>query len=302
MKNLYKRTDIFSCHHDSHRGFKNRISVYHILKEKKCFPQGCFYFRWKCKLLSKQKKCHRGFRQVGRKCFGCRYFYEEKVHNYPELQIDEEQYLNFLEELDKFEDWLEQIQYRDIEISGIVSGIKPHFQKRIYPKAEHLSFKGYILIFKNIFLDRYHMDDYVYGLISSNYYQKIKLGRGTKIEAIARLKTAQGRLILTNFRRIEIIEEGEPPYWNDQQVLIVRETATEFNEQPESCVQCPFGALVDVLYLKNHHSHSRRSLLCLKGNLDYRDCYVRAEYCGLEKDAHEIYSTSCQSGKKTFHL
>ena len=79
MKNQYKRTDIFRCVHDVHQKFQNRISVYHILKEKQCYPQGCFYFRWRCKQLNKKNKCYRGFFHVGRKCFGCRDFYDEKI-------------------------------------------------------------------------------------------------------------------------------------------------------------------------------------------------------------------------------
>ena len=96
MKNPYKSTEIFRCVHESHQGYKNKISVYHILKARSCYPEGCIYFRWRCKLLNKKKKCHRGYRHVGRNCFGCKEFYDEKIHNFPELQVSQDEYKDFL--------------------------------------------------------------------------------------------------------------------------------------------------------------------------------------------------------------
>ena len=148
MKNLYKKNDIFRCVHESHKGFKNKISVYHILEKKSCYPHGCLYFKWQCKQLNKRKKCSRGFHYVGRKCFGCKDFYEDKIHNYPELQIGPKDYNTFLKEYEDFKDWLDELRGKNIEISGKLKGIKPHFQKRIYPKSSFLSFQGYILIFE----------------------------------------------------------------------------------------------------------------------------------------------------------
>lgn len=300
MKNLYKRSNIFTCYHETHSGFKNKISVFHILKEKKCYPQGCFYFRWHCKELSKRNKCHRGFTRVGRKCFGCRSFYEEKIHNYPELKVTESEYKNFLKELDVFEDWLSENENKELEILGTVRGVKPHFVQKIYPKGSHLSSRGYLLIFNGIYLGRQRIDDYVYGQISANYFQKLRLGKGDHIEAIARLTTREGRLLLTRFRRVDVLEKGEPPLWDEQRVLLARETATEFSFQPEDCVQCPFGALVDVQYMKDHHSHSHRKLLCLKGQQDYKDCYIKAEYCGLDREANDLPKDTCEPQQKIF--
>jgi len=293
LKNLYKFTHIFSCVHESHRGYKNKMSVYHILKEKKCYPHGCIYFRWLCKQLNKRKKCDRGFKHVGRKCFGCKYFYEEKIHNYPVLQVSETEYQNFLKELDIFEDWLKDIQERELEIDGTVDSVKPLFVKKIYPKTEFISFRGYLIVFKEIFLGRDRWEDYAYARISADYYDSLKLGVGDRLEARARVKTDRGRIILHRLKSVMVINRGQPAEWSKQNVLLARETATQFPEQPEKCVQCPFGALVDV---ENHHHRrvfSSRQLLCLKGILNYRDCYVKAEYCGLDKEANDLPDKLC---------
>ena len=293
MKNLYKFTHMFSCVHESHSGYKNKMSVYHILKEKKCYPHGCIYFRWRCKQLNKRKKCDRGFKHVGRNCFGCKYFYEEKIHNYPVLQVSKSEYRTFLSQLDEFEDWLSEVQEREQEIDGIIDSIKPLFVKKIYPKTDFISFRGYLIVFKEIFLGRVHWEDYAYARISSDYYNSLKLGVGDRLEARARIKTDRGRIILHHLKAVTVISRGQPAEWNREKVLLAREVATQFSEQPENCVQCPFGALVDV---ENHHHRrefARRQLLCLKGVQDYRDCYVKVEYCGLDKEANDLPDKLC---------
>lgn len=295
MKNLYKNTQIFRCVHESHQNFKNKISVYHILKEKACYPDGCIYFRWRCKQLNKKKTCHRGYSHVGRKCFGCRDFYEEKIHNYPELQLSQEEYRQFRRELDDFEDWLQEHQFKALEFSGKIENIKPHFVKKVYPQTQFLSFKGFILVFKEIFLDRLHFEDPVYGLISADRLKQLDLGSGTCLEGVADLKLDHGRLILSRFRRTEVLRKGIPLDWNDSFTQLAREIATEFAVQPEDCLQCPYGSLVDVEYHKDHHTYSNRRLICLKGIADYRSCYVRADYCGLDREADDFPQEECQS-------
>jgi hypothetical protein len=293
MKNLYKNMDIFRCIHESHRGFKNKISVYHILKEKACYPQGCIYFRWKCKQLNKKKSCHRGYSHVGRKCFGCRDFYEEKIHNYPELQIPPEKYKEFRRELEDFEDWLEEYRYKSVDFSGEVAAVKPHFINKVYPKTSFLSFRGFIVVLKDVFLDRIHFEDPVYLLITNNYFRRLALGTNARIEGSGNIHIDLGRLTLQKVRRVEILEKGESAYWNEESIQLARETATEFPEQPEGCVQCSMGALVDVEYNRDHHSSSGRKLFCLKGISDYRDCYVRADYCGLDREANAAPTNKC---------
>lgn len=285
MKNLYKNLDIFCCVHEAHSRFKYSVSVYHILRRKNCFPDGCFYFRWKCKLLSKQKVCHRGFRHVGKKCAGCKYFYEEKVHNVPELKIAPEAYKSFLSDLDEFEDWLNMHRLREISFEGRVDGVKPLFVKKQFPKASYNSFKGYLVSFREIFLGNRRLEDFIYLVLSSRYYRDLKVGRGSKLEGRGTLMVDDGRIVIRKPRGIEVLERGDAPVWTDSAVNVARKTATEFPLQPEGCVRCPFGALVDVE--KNGHSRGgrRKELICLKGMADYRNCHVPAEYCGLEAEA-----------------
>ena len=195
MKNLYKNTNIFKCVHESHRGYKKKISVYHILKEKECYPDGCIYFRWKCKILNKKSKCPRGYSRVGRKCFECRDFYEEKIHNYPELQINSEKYQQFLNELDEFEDWLIEYRYKPINFWGKVISVKPNFIQKVHERSAYLSFRGFIIVLKNVFLDNQSFEDPVFALISSKYYLRLSFGTDGEIEGFGNLRLDRGRIV-----------------------------------------------------------------------------------------------------------
>ncbi|MEJ2634529.1 MAG: hypothetical protein P8184_04480 [Calditrichia bacterium] len=238
---------------------------------------------------------------MGRKCFECKEFYEEKIHNHAEVQVSTDEYKAFLKELELFDDWMLEMRNREIEIAGTIDGVKPHFVKKVYPKASFLSFRGYILTFREIYIGRVHLEDYAYARISDQLYQKLQVGAGDEIEARARVKLDHGRLILYALKAIEPVKRGEPAIWSDQKVQLAREVSTEFTIQPEECVQCPFGALIDVEYMKDHHSSPRRQLMCLKGIRDYRDCYVKAEYCGLENDADSGPQEACGQSYKAYY-
>ena len=288
MKNLYKSTDIFKCVHESHKGYKNKISVYHILKEKTCYPDGCIYFRWKCKILNKKSRCSRGFSHVGRKCFGCREFYEEKIHNYPELQIKPENYQQFLNELDEFEDWINDYKYKPINFWGKVASIKPNFIQKVSNKSKFLSFRGFIIVLKDVYLENQLFEDPVYALISSHYYMKLRFGTDGELEGLGQLRIDRGRLVLRQLRKIEINYLGQPPFWNDEKVILSRKTAVEFNNQPENCIKCQFGALIEQEISEIEKSAPRRKLYCLKGMSDYRNCFVPVEFCSGDLENHTL--------------
>lgn len=299
MKNLYKSMNIFKCVHEAHQGFESRMSVHHILNEKGCFPHGCFYFRWHCKLMKQGKKCYRGYNFIGRNCHGCRYFYEEKVHNRAELQIGESEFSEFRRELEEFEDWLGENLNRETEIYGEIDAVKPLFRKRVFPKAESFSFSGFLLIFKQLYFGRMLMEDHVYARISSKTFASFKFGRGDVLTARATLNLDKGRLVLNRLHRVEIEKRGEAPLWDESKALVARETAYPIPLQPEGCVQCPFGSLIDVEDLSRKEPRKYRELYCLKGMKDHRSCHDYVQYCGFDEEANDGVSNaaSCMSRK-----
>ncbi|MCB0290634.1 MAG: hypothetical protein KDH97_10300 [Calditrichaeota bacterium] len=299
MKNAYKRLDIYKCVHESHKGFGSRMSVHHIRNRKGCYPHGCFHFKWHCKLMKQGKSCYRGFKHMGKDCFGCRYFYEEKVHNYPELQISEKEHDDFLRELNLFEDWLDEHLHREWEIHGRVDGVKPLFRKRVYAKGEGFAFGGFLLIFRELYIGKILMEDHVYVQMSEKTYAALKFGRGDLITARATLSMDRGRLVFKRLRRVEMEERGEAPTWDVSKALVARETATRIPIQPDGCVQCPFGALVDVEDLQEAETRKYRQLYCLKGREDFRTCEDYPRHAGRQEidNTRPFNSAACMSRK-----
>jgi hypothetical protein len=299
MRNVYKQLNIFKCVHEAHQGFESRMSVHHILNQKGCYPQGCFYFKGHCKLFKQGKNCYRGYQHIGRNCTGCRYFYEEKVFNRAELQISEAEYRDFQHRLNLFEDWLLENVNREREIHGKIDGVKPLFHKRIYHKGAGFSFSGFLLIFKELYFERELMEDHVYARLSPKTYASLKLGRGDVLTARATLTLDRGRLVLKKLRRFEIEERGEAPVWNESRALVARETATHIPTQPEGCVQCPFGALIDVEDFCERETRFYRQLYCLQGMPDYRVCPEYHRHAGTEEEKQKLptNSASCMARK-----
>lgn len=174
-KNLYKQTDIFKCVHDAHLHFKAQMSPYHILIEKKCYPHGCVYFHWKCRLLAKQHKCFRNFTKVGKECFNCRYFYEEKIHQYPEFLAAQSKSAEFLQNFDEFNEWVQQLKNKRVLCEGTISEVKPDFILKKNDDHYTLFLGGYLVCFAEGYLDNQFFEDRFYLSISTITQKKLML-------------------------------------------------------------------------------------------------------------------------------
>jgi len=272
LKNQYKRQDVFRCSHKAHFKFEKSVSVYHVLLEKKCFPQGCLYFFWKCRLLNKGNSCPKGFEHVGKKCFGCREYYEEKVCYQPELLLKQEEFEKFKKSLEEYQEWLEEVSGKDVEFSGEVNSVKPHLKKIIYPKGVSLKFKGFLLSFKKGWIDRVFFDDYLYARISVGAQRRLNFSRGDKLDFKARLIVDRGRIVLERVRYVEFSEKAGSPSWDLSEALVARSTGTEFDCQPERCLVCEKGCLLDVVDKSSFKEKIYRHLFCLAGTEDPENC------------------------------
>jgi hypothetical protein len=153
--NLYKRPDVFSCPHSSHHRFGGVLTPHHILNEKKCYPDGCMVFVWKCRLLDKGHACPKKFKHVGRQCFSCKQFFEEKYQQQPKLKISGEEFEKFKFKLEDFDFWLDGVIGREIELEATVKTVKPNFRPVGRPDRERYIFTNPFLtahIFTMIYL------------------------------------------------------------------------------------------------------------------------------------------------------
>jgi len=266
--NHYKRHDVFKCTHQSHTHFEHRVSVYHVLKAKKCYPEGCIYFNWRCRKLNKGTTCSRKFKHVGRKCFNCKEFYDEKEMYLPSTIISVEEYRKFTRELNLFEGWLEDLIGKEVTYSGIINSVKPLFHKKSDSRDTHLSFKGFLINFKSGHINRDHFDDMVYLTISSSMQHRYNFCRGDKIDFYARLNETYGRIVLSRINRITIEEKADLEPWTESKAQLAKKTGTIIPFQYEKCLNCDRGSLLDI----SSDSKIHRILFCLEGIRDPHYC------------------------------
>ncbi len=276
MKNQYKRLDIFQCNHEAHKEFGNIVSVYHVLKEKGCYPNGCIYFKWLCKKLNRGLPCPKSFTHVGKKCPSCADYYDEKIIKQPHLLVSTKEYQLFCNDLRKFENWLMEKIGKQANCAGTIKSIKPHYIMHHQNNRQHLSFKGFLLIFKEAFIDITHFEDTIYAHILPWQQTKLKLAEGDKLEFLAKLRLDRGRIVLDKLHQIEIEEKISTNFFSvaeAKQALIIGKV---FDYQWEKCLNCPHGCLVDIKETDfSTNGHKRRKLLCLKGVSHPEHCIIQ---------------------------
>jgi hypothetical protein len=271
--NQHKRQDVFRCGHKAHFKFDKNVSVYHVLRERNCFPQGCIYFLWKCQLLNKGRRCPKGYEHVGRKCFGCKYYYEDKVCHQPEVILENQEFEEFKKSLEEYEEWLESVVGKDVEFSGEINTVKPHLKKIITGSRRSMFFKGFLLSFKQGFVNRVFFDDYTYASVSTKSHEKNRFARGDKVDFLARLRVDHGRIVLDKIRRIEFTEKRDAPSWDFSQAIVAKNVGTELDCQPEKCLRCEKGCLLDVVERSESKDKISRHLFCLAGTEDPEVCF-----------------------------
>jgi hypothetical protein len=276
VRNLYKRIDVFRCSRDGHEHFENAVSVYHVLRERKCYPEGCVYFQWRCRHPLGEKGCPRGFQHVGRLCGSCPHFYDEKVVHTPRLLLDPQQYQSFCSELRAFEGWLEGLRDREVEVEGTVNSVKPWFKElpALGSARPVLIFLGFLLNFSHAYLDLWHWLDLCYLTISKEMQARYCFRKGDRLSFRARVRVDKGRPVLYRMRQLELEQRGEGRYWTMSEALLAQKLGRPLLGQPERCLACEKGALLDVV---GEGGRKGRHLLCLDGVADPGSCLRQAE-------------------------
>ncbi len=268
-KNLFKSIEKFRCVHDVHRHFKSQMSTYHILIEKNCYPDGCVYFQWKCRLLAKQKKCFRNFKKVGKNCTNCKYFYEEKIHQYPEFDQSHESFADFQLEFQEFLEWINHLKHNRVSCEGRISSVKPDLWIEQKQNSHHINVSGFLIAFSSGYIDNLPFEDPFYLSVSSLTQDKLKFKQNDLFEFDAKLNIDRGRLVFRNSGKFYFIERGNEPALNKSNLLVTLATATVQTDQPAKCLNCSQGILADV---NTNSPGPRRSMVCMMGAPDYRLC------------------------------
>jgi hypothetical protein len=286
MINPYKRLNVFKCKSAGHAKFEHRVSVHHVLRVKNCYPQGCIYFLWRCHLLNKGQSCNKGFNHVGRKCFGCRHYFDEKIHNQPFSLLSEDEYYHFLDELEDFEDWLESVKEKQLDIQGTIKTVKPALTKIIHHQSSYLQLNGYFIHFEEAFIDTVHWEDHCYALVYPYQQEQFQFAVSDKIEFRSKIELNKGRLVFRKLNNVEFLDRSQKPTWSQSQALVVKHTTISFSPQPTKCLHCDRGILVDVIDKSHPQWERSRELFCLKSFPNPEVCYYTVEKKMFEEIDH----------------
>jgi hypothetical protein len=276
MKNPFKRNDVFTCHYARHAAFANHVSAYHVLVAKRCYPQGCLEFKWSCALLSKGKRCSRGFSRMGRLCSGCAHYRDEKVHYQPRIHLTPAEFARFQQDLAAFEEWVEENQGREKDVTFRIDSLKPRFIKEIDSHGARLRLEGYLLIAREGFIGRDAFEDYFYAVLTPAQQERLALARGDELDARGAFSLDQGRILFPRLRAIEVSLRSGEATWSNSQALVAKQSARPLGRQPEQCQHCRQGALVDVIDRSGRQERRRRELICLEGINSESSCYFQA--------------------------
>ncbi len=289
LVNQYKRCDVFRCQQEGHTAFDYRVSVYHVLKEKRCYPHGCLSFSWKCVRFNKGLSCPRGFRRAGRMCFGCRYFVDEKINHRSKVVLSPERFEAFKSELREFENWVEELQGREVNYSGTVFSVKPHLS--VDPSRNRgVSFHGFLVILKDGFVNLVQFRDFCYLRESGRVQEKHRFRPGDRLDFFARFSQNRGRIILEGVNRVEVEHREEGSWWTERKARLALQTGTLLEGQPEKCLNCEKGCLVDAKQGDGRGTRIHRRLFCLEGVRDPWLCVrvgareEKGDECGIRRN------------------
>ncbi len=275
--NLYKRSDVFSCPHSSHQRFGSAVTPYHVLHEKKCYPDGCMVFLWKCRLLDKGHACPKRLKHVGRLCFSCKQFFDEKFQQSPRLTLSDEDYRRFCADLEEFDLWLDSIVGRELEIDATITAVKPNLRVVGSSRGERYVFSGWLAVLSAAYVNFDMFDDFCFARLSEKTQSSLHLGSGSRVLCRATPTFDRGRLVFTHVHRVELTEEGDQPEWTRSGAEVAAASASALTIQTEKCMECRYGCLIDRD--KSRNDGKQRTMLCLAGQTVPSDCvYPLAVY------------------------
>jgi hypothetical protein len=83
-------------------------------------------------------------------------------------------------------------------------------------------------------------------------------------------RVERGGLILYRVREVEVESRGDEEFWTESKALHARRLGTSFPSQPERCLACESGALLDAIDESGKPGKRDRRLFYLEGMADPR--------------------------------
>ncbi len=285
MHNEYKRTDIFYCSHQTHKRFNKTVTPYHVLKKKKCYPEGCISFRYHCRQLEKNGKCPKKYSYVGKNCTSCKHYFDEKIQKQPEM-VNPGIMKNFWERYRDFEEWVSDNNGKNVRFYSTIDSVRPLLLKNEVPGQEFIRSEGYLLSFKSGYMGYDLFEDMCYAYIGNNILKRYGFSKGDKLEFDGIIGFDEGRLVFRRLRRVDFEFKSKKNTVNYENLVLSRSLGRFIQEQNDHCFGCERGLLVDVLQWEKSAKIKRRKMFCMEGNTDPFICAFRP----LQKLKEEINS------------
>jgi hypothetical protein len=180
---------------------------------------------------------------------------------------------------------------------GTIAGISPNLSLKQYGNQRKMSAHGFLIRFEEGFIDNHLLADPFYLSISAMTQNNLLLREGDNVEFEASLTIDRGRLKFIKSGRFQFYERGIEKPLRKNDVLVALETYTIQENQPNKCLDCAHGTLVDV---ENSNHGPSRAMVCLQGAADFRYCALAVKINDSENGETCINST--WKGKKCHHV
>ena len=141
-----------------------------------------------------------------------------------------------------------------------------------------MSFLGFLVSFREGYIDRVFFKDYFYLNLPAKFHRDHMPISGDKIDFRAKLKTDRGRIVFYSPKEIEVarnnsMETSSNSFrWDPGKALVASKTGTEFDAQPEKCFACDKGILLDISEEDAKMKRNYRHLFCLQGIENPENC------------------------------
>jgi len=158
----------------------------------------------------------------------------------------------------------------------------------LHGKRHSIELSGFVLIFREAFIDLTKFEDLCYLTIGKGLQAKYQFSKGDKIDLYTRVSLDRGRLIFKRPNRIEFDERGLGEAWSWEEALVAARTASPIPYQMEKCFACERGCLLDTIERTNAGERYKRQLFCLEGTRDPQYCVydlakrIDTEVCGTD--------------------
>jgi len=169
----------------------------------------------------------------------------------------------------------------------MIAAVKPNLILNGSENNPRIFQKGWFLIFKSVFINYDLFDDLAFAWISYQTQERRLLSAGDSFEAQAIFNFSQGRLIFNKVHNIDVKTKGDIISPELNQLLVAAKTTKPFPIQPDKCLRCSQGVLVEKANRDIHSRGPRRVMVCLQSEENPVDCIYHLKSV-IEKSDQEL--------------